>query len=842
MQPTTAALAESIGVSRRTVLRELPAVEQWMQAAGAHFVRNPGKGLLLDEAPEWRDALRTQLNSGDRKKLSRAERRQQLLTRLLSEQEPCKTAVLARALGVSESTLSADLDELETKLHPYRVEMFRRPGVGVWLQGDASSYRRVVSALLRSSMPEKELAEVLCGRMPENEIFSTLLDTKTAEKVWAVLQQFEQEEQLHLPDAGFLALAIHCTLTIQQLRQGGDKGSAPRGLRPAGNHAARLVAALNRAFGLTLPPEEAQYLELYLSAYLGAEDPWGSAQEMELRNLEAALIREMEKALHTDLSGYTSLRDDLYCHLRPMLLRVEQNIRTENPQLDTIRTAYPGLWKATRAACDAVQQQFVLPAISDAEAAYLAMHFGAVLEQNAMFRLRLRVVVACPLGMGSSRFLASRLGNEFPSLQVEGCCSVRELNTADLRLDTFELPEIKDDEILVKVVSDSICMSTYKCAILGTAHKRVHPDVAEHPAIMGHEFAGDIVKVGKAHQDKFKPGMKFTLQPALNYKGTMWSPGYSYEFFGGDATYCIIPAEVMELGCLLEYKGRAYYEASLAEPMSCSIGAFNAAYHTKMGVYHHDMGIKKGGKLAILAGAGPMGLGALTYALHRDVRPGMVVVTDINEDRLARAESLFPPKEVKEKDGIDLYFVNTANMADPAAELRELTGGTGFDDVFCYAPIAPVVELSSAVLGRDGCLNFFAGPTDKQFSAKMNFYDVHYNSTHVMGTTGGNTADMIESLELTAAKRIDPAVMVTHIGGLNAAAETTLNLPKIPGGKKLIYTHLTMPLIALTDLRAKGEQDNDPRYTALADIVDAHNGLWCPEAEEYLLANFNPED
>ena len=413
---TAAALAESIGVSRRTVLRELPAVEQWMQAAGAHFVRNPGKGLLLDEAPERRDALRTQLNSGDRKELSRAERRQQLLTRLLSEQEPCKTAVLARALGVSESTLSADLDELETKLHPYRVEMFRRPGVGVWLQGDASSYRRVVSALLRSSMPEKELAEVLCGRMPENEIFSTLLDTKTAEKVWAVLQQFEQEEQLHLPDAGFLALAIHCTLTIQQLRQGGDKGSAPRGLRPAGNHAARLVAALNRTFGLTLPPEEAQYLELYLSAYLGAEDPWGSAQEMELRNLEAALIREMEKALHTDLSGYTSLRDDLYCHLRPMLLRVEQNIRTENPQLDTIRTAYPGLWKATRAACDAVQQQFVLPAISDDEAAYLAMHFGAVLEQNAMFRLRLRVVVACPLGMGSSRFLTSRLGNEFPSL------------------------------------------------------------------------------------------------------------------------------------------------------------------------------------------------------------------------------------------------------------------------------------------------------------------------------------------------------------------------------------------------------------------------------------------
>ena len=411
----------------------------------------------------------------------------------------------------------------------------------------------------------------------------------------------------------------------------------------------------------------------------------------------------------------------------------------------------------------------------------------------------------------------------------------------DLRLEEFELPEITDDEILVKVVSDSICMSTYKCAILGTDHKRVHEDVAEHPAIMGHEFAGDIVQVGKNHQDKFKPGMKFTLQPALNYKGTMWSPGYSYEFFGGDTTYCVITAEVMELGCLLEYKGRAYYEASLAEPMSCSIGAFHAAYHTHMGVYKHEMGIKEGGNLAIMAGAGPMGLGALTYALHRDVRPSRVVVADVNQERLDRAEELFPVAEYKEM-GIDLHFVNTGKYDDPVAVLRDITGGAGYDDVFCYAPVAAVVQQCSDILGRDGCLNFFAGPTDKKFSATMNFYDVHYNSTHVMGTTGGNTADMIESLELTAAKRINPAVMVTHIGGLDAAAETTLNLPKIPGGKKLIYTHLTMPLIALEDLRKRGEELGDARYTALADIVDAHKGLWCPEAEEYLLANFIEEE
>ncbi len=407
----------------------------------------------------------------------------------------------------------------------------------------------------------------------------------------------------------------------------------------------------------------------------------------------------------------------------------------------------------------------------------------------------------------------------------------------DVRIDEFELPPIKDDEILVKIVCDSICMSTYKMAKLGVEHKRVHADVAEHPAILGHELAGDIVEVGAKYKDKYKPGMKFTHQPALNYKGSMDSPGYSYEFCGGDTTYCIMPMEVFECNCFLEYKGEAYYDAALAEPLSCSIGAVNAMYHTKMGDYNHLMGIKKGGKLAIVAGGGPMGLGAVTYILNRDVTPGMLVVTDIDQSRLDRAAELFPPEEYAKK-GIDVRFINTKDMADPAAELREISGGTGFDDVLCYAPIPAVYEQAVDILGRDGCLNFFAGPTDTKLKGLTNMYDIHYNSTHIMGTTGGNTNDMLESLKLTEEGRIYPGVMVTHIGGLDCVPETTMDLPNIPGGKKLIYTHTNMPLTALTELRARAEELNDDRYAVLADLVDTHNGLWNLEAERYVLEHF----
>ena len=127
-------------------------------------------------------------------------------------------------------------------------------------------------------------------------------------------------------------------------------------------------------------------------------------------------------------------------------------------------------------------------------------------------------------------------------MQVKG---VRLYAKDDIRLEEFELPEIKDDEILVKVMSDSICMSTWKMVKQGADHKRVPADVADHPIIIGHEFAGDIVKVGKKWQDKFKPGQKFAQQPAI--PGQAESPGYSYTECGGAATYCIFPNDIIEL-------------------------------------------------------------------------------------------------------------------------------------------------------------------------------------------------------------------------------------------------------------------------------------------------------
>jgi len=416
--------------------------------------------------------------------------------------------------------------------------------------------------------------------------------------------------------------------------------------------------------------------------------------------------------------------------------------------------------------------------------------------------------------------------------------AVRLYGKMDLRLEEFELPEIKDDEILACVISDSICMSSYKAASQGADHKRVPNDVAENPVIIGHEFCGKLVKVGAKWADQFKEGDKFVIQPALNYKGSLAAPGYSYQYIGGDATYVILPHEVMELGCLLPYDGDAYFYGSLTEPMSCIVGGFHANYHTTAGSYVHKMECKERGNMAILAGAGPMGLGCADYAIHGGNPPSLLIITDIDDARLARAAQLTTVEDAA-AHGVKLLYVNTNGIENPVEYLRSLTDGKGYDDVFVYAPVKPVVEMGDALLAHDGCLNFFAGPTNPEFSAMFNFYNVHYGATHIVGTSGGNTDDMKESIKLMSEGKINPAGMITHIGGLNSVAETTLNLPHIKGGKKLVYTHINLPMTAIEDFGKAAEENKGTELGDLFADLDAickeAGGLWCAKAEERIL-------
>ena len=408
--------------------------------------------------------------------------------------------------------------------------------------------------------------------------------------------------------------------------------------------------------------------------------------------------------------------------------------------------------------------------------------------------------------------------------------AVRIYGVKDLRLEEFELPTMKDDEIEARIVTDSLCMSTYKVSNQGEKHKKLPNDLKNHPVIMGHEFCGVITKVGEKWKHLYKPGDCFVAQPNLGRADT-FSLGYSFPYVGGEATNVVIMNEAIEKGCLLPYKGEGFFEGALVEPLSCIVAGFKANFHLRdRNDYDHTMGIRENGALAILGGTGPMGFLAIDYAIHNDRRPKHLVVTGRTQSKLDMAKRLYPVEEAA-KYGVTLTYVLTADEDDIVEELKALTpDAKGFDDIFLMAAKERLVTQAEQLLAYDGCLNFFAGPADSKFASTINFYNIHYNATHFVGTSGSNTQDMKDAIALIENKTVNVAKIATHIMGLNHVCESILNLPKMPGGKKIVYSDKEFPV---TDVSAFGENNELEKH--LKELVDAHDGLWNAEAEQYFL-------
>ena len=198
-------------------------------------------------------------------------------------------------------------------------------------------------------------------------------------------------------------------------------------------------------------------------------------------------------------------------------------------------------------------------------------------------------------------------------------------------------------------------------------------------------------------------------------------------------------------------------------------------------------------------------------------------------------------------NGVEVVFVNTKDVDDPVTLLKNFnlkdderadnptsTGG-GYDDIFLMAAAPALITQCSDLLGFGGCLNFFAGPTNQKLMAEFNFYNVHYLMHHVVANSGGDVKDMADSVDWIGKGYLHPEVMITHVGGLDSAADATLNMLKVPGGKRLVYTHVKMPMTAIDDFAKLGE--TDPFYAELARLCAANKGLWCKAAEDYLLAH-----
>ena len=225
-----------------------------------------------------------------------------------------------------------------------------------------------------------------------------------------------------------------------------------------------------------------------------------------------------------------------------------------------------------------------------------------------------------------------------------------------------------------------------------------------------------------------------------------------------------------------------------------------------------------------------MGIGAVELALGY-AGVSEVVVTDLSADRLAYAAEKCSVENAAKK-GVKLTYLNTSNLEDPVKTLLELSEG-GFDDVFVMVPVPELFTQAEAICGIDGCINFFAGPAVHNLQGSLNLYRVHYDGIHVVGTAGSIPEDTVDTIGLIEKDAVNPGALVSHILGLGAVADAIYAMEKPSGAKKVCYNDLDIPLVAIAELEELGK--TDAMYAKLAEIVNANDGLWCAEAERYLL-------
>ena len=289
--------------------------------------------------------------------------------------------------------------------------------------------------------------------------------------------------------------------------------------------------------------------------------------------------------------------------------------------------------------------------------------------------------------------------------------AVRFYDKGDIRVEDAPKPQLEAGGLLVKVEGCAICGTDIKMYLKG--NPRIKP-----PQVIGHEFVGEIVEVGKDAAG-YEVGERITMATSISCGScAVCRAGFtnrcenlkpiSYDYPGAFAEYIAVPPAGVRGGNAVKVPQSLGEMAALAEPVSCAVNAQILA-----GV--------KAGDTVVVVGCGPLG------AIHTQVAKAngatRVIVTERSANRLKLAEQL----EIDE--------IIDASKTDPAEEVMKLTAGIGADVVMVTAPAVPAQEQALSMARKGGMINLFASLPKGGSELKIDARLIHYRELFISGAS-----------------------------------------------------------------------------------------------------------
>ena len=326
--------------------------------------------------------------------------------------------------------------------------------------------------------------------------------------------------------------------------------------------------------------------------------------------------------------------------------------------------------------------------------------------------------------------------------------SIRYYGPKNIQIDDIPIPEIDSGELLVKIEACAVCGSDLKSFNVG--NPRLKP-----PIVMGHEFTGEIVKIGTNITD-FAIGEKIVMATSISCGDCLYcKKGWSnlcvnlapmgFYFNGGMAEYTVIPSRAIKNGHVIKIPNSMKPEfAALAEPLSCAVNSIDKC------------NIQKGDTVLII-GAGPMAI--LNACVARYEGAGKIIMTEINKERLQQAKRF----------DIDLLV----NSAEENIEgiVKEETNGVGADVVIVAAPAAQPQEHALSLVRKNGTVNLFASLPAGQSNLTLDSRLIHYNEIKLTGSSDSTAEHVQKAVEMLSDEKFPSHKIATHILSLDEIHE-----------------------------------------------------------------------
>lgn len=475
-EPTTAKeISKFIGVSSRTILRNMDSVDDYLKKIGYTLIRKPGYGIYLESSKEDRIALKKKvLNDNTYIQLSPEERQDYILIELLKAKEPIKMYLFSKELNVTEGTISGDLDKVEYLLKNYDIELIRKPGFGIDVDGSEKNLRKFMVNLIYKNKLDKEILSFIGDKVHKlykpstvqievNNRLLNMVDTSIIERIENIISGIEEATNYKLNDSQYVALIVHLSLAVERIK-GGDKIKINEkhlmNLKTLDEFKVGRVIAkdIEKKFSINIPEDEIGYITMHL---MGANKKINKLNigdsfyldRYRLIRVSRAMLKLASKIGKVDFLKDERLLIDLANHLEVAIKRINMGMEIRNPILEEIKVKYNPIYNTAKKVSEIIEKEFEIK-VPDDEVGYITIHLGGAVERINNYIYNVEVI--CPSGIGTSRLLSTNINNKFNNIKVVSTSSIldlesknKELNDIDFLISTVPLNISKIPWIMV---------------------------------------------------------------------------------------------------------------------------------------------------------------------------------------------------------------------------------------------------------------------------------------------------------------------------------------------------------------------------------------------------------